>query len=133
MRRLLALALALFSAANAARTILALQQAIQLPDLPSSPPPAYLAAMGVIWAVVFGACAVGIAQSRRWAPRVTIAAIVLYQANLWFNHAAFTRSPEAEARVGFAALLSVASIVVIGAAALWCERRFAARGADAQS
>jgi hypothetical protein len=127
MRRLLACALALFSAANAARAALALQQAMQLPDLPSTPPPAYLIAMGAAWALAFGACAYGIFRSRRWAPRVTITAIVLYQANLGFNHVAFSRSSEAEARVGFAALLSVASIALITAAALWCERRFAAR------
>jgi hypothetical protein len=130
MRRLLALALALFGAANIARAVLAVQQAVQLPELPAVPTPGYLAVMGVLWAAAFGACAVGIARAWRWAPRVTIAVIVLYQANLWLNHVAFSRSSEAEARVGFAALLSVASIVLIATAALWCERSFAARGTN---
>jgi hypothetical protein len=130
MRRLLALALALFSAANVWRAVLSAQQAIALPDLPTAEPPLYLAAMSSAWAVAFGACAFGIMRSRRWAPRVTIAAIVLYQANLWLNHIAFSRSSEAAARVGFAALLSVASIVLIAAAALWCERQFARQAAQ---
>jgi hypothetical protein len=123
MRRLLAIALALFCLANGARAFLAVQQAVQIPELPTAIPPAYLSAMSVVWAGVFGACALGIWQSRRWAPRVTIVAIVLYQANLWLNYAVFTRSPEAFERTGFSALLSALSIVLIGGAALLQERR----------
>jgi hypothetical protein len=129
MRRLLAIALALFCLANGARAFLAVQQTVQIPELPTAIPPAYLSAMSVVWAVAFGACALGMWQARRWAPRVTIAAIVLYQANLWLNYAVFTRSPEAFERTGFSALLSVISIILIGGAALWCERKFAQHAA----
>ena len=65
----------------------------------------------------------GFARSRGWAARVTIASIVLYQANLWLNHFVFAKSPEAAARAGFAALLSVASIVVIAGAAMFIQRK----------
>jgi hypothetical protein len=123
MRRLLAIALALFCLANAARAVLAVQEANQLPDVPSAIPPGYVSAMSVAWAVAFGVCAYGIWRSRHWAPRVTIVAIVLYQANLWLNHIVFTRSPEANERIGFAALLSALSIVLISGAALFLEWR----------
>lgn len=123
MRRLLAIALALFCLANGARAFLAVQQAAQMPELPTAIPPAYLSAMSILWAAAFGVCALGIWQSRRWAPRVTIIAIVLYQANLWLNYAVFTRSPEAFERAGFSALLSALSIVLIGGAAFFQEWR----------
>jgi hypothetical protein len=129
MRRLLAIVLALFCLANAARAVLAAQQALYLPGVPTAISPGYLSATSAVWAVVFGACAYGIWRACRWAPRVTIAAIVLYQANLWLNFAAFARSPEAFERVGFAALLSAISIVFVCSAALWCQRKFARRAA----
>jgi hypothetical protein len=123
MRRLLALALALFCLANIARAFLAMQQAVQMPELPTAIPPVYLSAMSIVWAAAFGLCAVGIWQSHRWASRVTIVAIVLYQANLWLNYAVFTRSPDALERIGFSALLSAISIILIGGAALFLEWR----------
>lgn len=122
MRRLLIAALVLFTLANVVRAFLALQQLV-LTDVPMAEPPAYLFAMSLAWAAVFAMCAFGFAWSRRWAARVTIAAIVLYQANLWLNHFVFARSPEAAARAGFAALLSVASIVLIAGAALFVQRK----------
>lgn len=124
MKRFLAVVLALFCLANAARTILAVQQANQLPDLPADLPPAYLSVMSAIWAIVFGACTYGVLRARRWAPRATIAAIVLYQANLWLNHFAFSRSAEAMVRTEFAALLSLLSIIAVGGGALLCQRQF---------
>lgn len=123
IRRVLIVALALFAIANFARAFLAVQQAVQLPDLPVAAPPAYLVSMSMVWTVAFGACAYGMARSRGWAPRVTIAVIVLYQANLWLNHLVFSRSSEAEARFGFAALLSTLSILFISGAAWWVERQ----------
>lgn len=125
VKRVLAVTLAGFALANLARAILAAQHAIQLPDLPTATPAPYLVWVGMVWAIGFGACAYGIARSRRWAPRVTIAAIVLYQANLWLNHLAFARSSESFAREGFGLVLGALSIVVIGGAAWWCDRRFA--------
>lgn len=122
MRRLLIVALSLFALANIARAFLALQQ-LALTDVPVAEPPAYLFVTSLAWAAIFATCAFGFAQSRGWAARVTIAAIMLYQANLWLNHFVFARSPEAAARAGFAALLSVISIVLIAGAALWIQRK----------
>ena len=108
--------------ANILRAVLALQQSMLL-DVPVAEPPAYLFVMSLAWAAAFGACVFGLARSRGWAARVTIAVIVLYQANLWLNHFVFARSPEASARAGFAALLSVLSIVLITGAALWVQHK----------
>lgn len=121
MRRLLIASLILFALANLIRAVLALQQA-GITDITAAEPPAYVMVISVVWMAVFGACAFGVARSRPWAARVTIAVIVLYQANLWLNHVLFTRSPEAEARAGFAALLSVLSIVLVSGAAFWVGR-----------
>jgi len=122
MRRLLIAALIAFTLANLIRAALAIQQAAS-PDVPVAEPPAYLFLISLVWAAAFGACAFGFARSLRWAARVTIAVIVLYQANLWLNHFVFARSPEASARAGFAALLSVLSIVLITGAALWVQHK----------
>ncbi len=129
MRLALVVVSALFALANAARALLAAQQAVQLPDLPAAAPAAYIVLMSAAWAVAFGICAIGLARSRRWAPRVTIVVIVSYQANLWLNHFAFARSSEANARAGFGILLGALSILCIGGAALWLDRRLAARQA----
>jgi hypothetical protein len=122
MRRLLIAALIAFTLANLIRAALVLQQ-IALVDVPVAEPPAYVFVMSLAWAAAFGGCAFGFARSRGWAARVTIAVIVLYQANLWLNHLVFARSPEAAARAGFAALLSVLSIVLVSGVALWIQHR----------
>ncbi|GIV84763.1 MAG: hypothetical protein KatS3mg052_1770 [Candidatus Roseilinea sp.] len=131
MRLALVVATALFALANAARALLAVQQAARLPDLPAAAPAPYVAIMSVAWAIAFGACALGLARARCWAARVTIVTIVLYQAHLWLNHWAFTRSSEANARAGFGTLLSALSILCIGGAALWLDFRSAGRRAEA--
>jgi len=127
MRRALVVVSSLFALANAARAVLTIQQAIRLPDLPTAAPPPYMALMSAIWAFAFGASALGLARSRGWAPRATIAVILLYQANLWLNHLAFTRSTDAAERAGFGVLLSLLSILSVGGAALWLDRRSARR------
>lgn len=132
VRFALVVASALFALANAARAILAAQQLAHLPDLPVAAPPIYIVLMSVGWAIAFSVCAFGLARSRRWAARVTIVVIVLYQANLWLNHLAFARSSEAYARAGFGVLLSMLSILSMGGAALWLDRRPEARRPDAR-
>jgi hypothetical protein len=122
MRRLLIIALIAFAFANLIRAALAAQQAALL-DVPVAEPTAYVMVISAAWAAAFGACAFAFLRSRAWAARVTIAVIVLYQANLWLNHLAFARSPEAEARAGFAALLSVASIAFVAGAAILVQRK----------
>ncbi|MFC1466024.1 MAG: hypothetical protein ACFLMY_14375 [Candidatus Brachytrichaceae bacterium NZ_4S206] len=131
MRLALVVVSSLFALANAARALLAMQQAAWLPDVPVAAPVAYIVLMSAAWAIAFGICAFGLARSRRWSARVTIATIVSYQANLWLNHFAFTRSSEANARAGFGVLLSVLAIVCVGGAALWLDRRIAKRETEA--
>ncbi|BCX05887.1 MAG: hypothetical protein KatS3mg053_3825 [Candidatus Roseilinea sp.] len=127
VRLALVVASLLFALANAGRAFLAMQQAARLPDLPVAAPAPYIALMSLAWAIAFGVCAFGLARSRRWAARVTIVVIVSYQANLWLNHLAFSRSSEANERAGFGILLSMLSIAIISGAALWLDRQFAVR------
>lgn len=123
MRLALVIATTLFALANAARALLAAQQAARLPDLPAAALAPYIALMSIAWTIAFGVCAFGLARSRRWSARVTIATVVSYQANLWLNHFAFARSSEANARAGFGVLLSALAILCVGGAALWLDRR----------
>lgn len=123
MRLALVVVSSLFALANAARALLAMQQAARLPDVPVAAPAAYIVLMSAAWTIAFGICAFGLARSRRWSARVTIATVVSYQANLWLNHFAFARSSEANERAGFGVLLSVLAIACVGGAALWLDRR----------
>lgn len=85
--------------------------------------PIYLAVMSVCWASIFWVCVVAVVKKRKHAPRVSICATVLYQANLWLNHFVFTRSTEAFERVEFNALLSLVSLFVVTLPAIILERR----------
>lgn len=68
---------------------------------------------GSVWALAFLGCALGITLRRRGAARVTIAAIVVHQVFALVEQLLGTRAPEAQARLGFAALVSAA--LVLGA------------------
>jgi hypothetical protein len=116
---LLFIVLLLLCVENVARFGLSIQQAIQLPDLPTSLSPVYVAAMSAVWAVAFGACAYGVARLSAWAPRVVIVTVLLYEANLWINRLVFSRSSEAYATVGFRVLLTLALIGTTIGLLLW--------------
>jgi len=132
MKRVLTVVLIAFGIANIARLIVS-GQTTQATQSGTALPPLYLAVMSGIWAVVFAWAAYATARAHPLAARDTIAAIVLYQANLWLNRLAFTRSPEVPARTGFAALLSTVSIVVITALALIVHRRLSTARRQASS
>lgn len=72
---------------------------------------AYAALSSIVWAWVFLGCALGIAQRTRSAARVTITAISVHQvfalAEQWLG----TRAPEAQTRLGFAALTSAVLVL----------------------
>ncbi len=87
----IALTLAL-AAGNLGRAVVALRYASSLPDLPVNMPLSYPAAMGSFWGVVFVACAVGLSRFRDWGRWSTLAAVTLYQANVWVNHLLFDAS-----------------------------------------
>jgi len=82
---LIGLTLAL-AVGNIARAVVALQYTSSLPDLSLTAPLSYFAAMGGFWGVVFIGCSVGLSGFRRWARWFTLAAVTLYQANVWINH-----------------------------------------------
>ena len=119
LTKLLLLVLMLLCAENLARVWLSIQQAIQLPTLPTSLSPIYLATMSAAWAVGFAVCLFGISRLNPWAPRVTIVISVLFQANLWINRLAFGRSSEAFAVIGFRAMFSVLTLGLIISILIW--------------
>lgn len=77
---------------NLGRAVVAFRYAADLPQLPTTVPLAYFGAMGVFWSVVFLACGLGLSGFREWARRSTLAAITVYQINVWVNHVLFSAS-----------------------------------------
>jgi hypothetical protein len=104
---LLLFVLLLVFAENIARIALSIKQAIDLPNLPTSLSPVYVAITSAFWAAGFAACLFGIARLNPWAPKFTIAVSALYEVNLWLNRLAFGRSSEALATVGFHLILTL--------------------------
>lgn len=80
------------AAGNAGRAIVALQYLSSLPDLSTMVPLGYFAAMGGFWAVAFIACSVGLSRFRNWGRWFTLAAVTLYEVNVWINHLLFNAS-----------------------------------------
>jgi hypothetical protein len=122
--RLLLGVLALLCLENLVRAGLALQQALQLPALPTALPPIYVALSSAAWAVGYFVCMVGVARGTAWAWRTSIGVVVLYQVYLWVTRLAFARSSEAYATLGFRLILSIVTLgVVLGLVGLWRMRR----------
>jgi hypothetical protein len=118
--RLLLVVLILLCVENLVRVGLAVQQAVQLPALPTVLSPAYVAVTSAVWAVAYIACIAGVAWQRTWALRLTIGVVVLYQVYLWVTRLAFSRSPEVFATLGFRAILStIMVLVVLALLGLW--------------
>jgi F0F1-type ATP synthase assembly protein I len=115
-RRWLIALLMLHTLANAARAVLAWRQDAALDGLLElSTPRGYLAAFGALWALVFAACAWLVRAQRTVASRVTIGVAVAYQAALWINLLAFTRSDDVWARLAFLlgwSLVALLSLII---------------------
>jgi hypothetical protein len=112
--------LALLCLENLARAGLSLQQAVQLPTLPTALSPIYVALSSAAWAVVYLVCIIGIVRQTAWAWWATVGVAVLYQAYLWVTRLAFARSSEAYATLVFRVILSVFTLVVVlGLVGLW--------------
>jgi hypothetical protein len=77
---------------NLGKAAVALQYASNLPDLSMSAPLSYFAATGSCWGVVFILCTAGLSRFRDWGRWSTLAAVTLYQANVWINHLLFSAS-----------------------------------------
>jgi hypothetical protein len=113
-RRWLIVLLALHAFANGARAILAWRQDDALAGLVElSMPRGYLAAFGALWSFVFIANTLLVRAQLKPASRVTIGIAVAYQAALWVNLLAFTRSDEVWARLAFLLGWSVVALVSI--------------------
>lgn len=74
---------------NLGRAVIGLHYLARLPDLPTTTPLTYLAATGGFWGIVFVVCAIGLSCFRDWGRWATLAAVTLYQANVWVNHLLF--------------------------------------------
>ena len=111
--RVLALVLALFCIGNLVRSVLALQQAVQLPDVPGSPFFIYVAVTSAGWAVVFAICTIAALFRQRWTGWAAILAAVFNQTHVWVDRLAFSRSTESFQTLGFAAFLSLVLLLII--------------------
>lgn len=118
--------LTLWSLANMVRAVLALQQAIALPDMPTAFDPAISAALGIVWAGVFAGVAAGAAARKAWFPAAAVLAAVLYQLSLWLGRLLFGRSGFIGLTVNFDLALSLGSIAVVSALA-WLAARAEAK------
>ncbi len=128
--RLALLALAWLCAENLARAVLSVLQARALPDLPTSLSPWVVAASGALWFAVFAAAFALVARRARHAAAFSLAAMAAYQANLWLNRLALSRSSEAIETAGFRAILSALSFAALAGALIVSQvwRPFGQRG-----
>jgi hypothetical protein len=78
--------------ANLGRTVMAVQYADRMPDLPMSVPWSYLAATGLLWGVAYTAAAVGLFLLRPWGRHVTLLVSTLQQVHSWINRLLFDAS-----------------------------------------
>jgi hypothetical protein len=123
--RLLLGVLALLCLENLVRVGLSIQQALQLSSLPTALSPIYVALTSMAWAAVYLACIVGVASQTAWAWWFAAGTVVLYEVYLWVTRLAFARSSEAFATLGFRAILSAVTLmVVLGLVGLWRWRTF---------
>lgn len=98
--------------ANVGRAVLALRYSTRLPDLPLTISLDYLAAMGGFWGVTFIICAIGLSLFREWARRSTLAAVTLYQMNVWTNRLLFSISDYARQTVPRDVILTVTFLLL---------------------
>ncbi|MCW1967490.1 MAG: hypothetical protein KIH69_005145 [Anaerolineae bacterium] len=120
--KLFVLWLGVFALTNAARAILSVQQAVQLPDLPTQLPPLYVAVTSVPWAVYFAICTWGALRRRAWIWRASLGGMAFYLAHQWLNRLAFSRSSEAFQTLGALAITSLAALIITFGLG-WLNRR----------
>lgn len=87
---------------------------LQETELPRAPL-IYALVSSPVWAIAFLGCALVLCRNQWWAARVTIVAILVHQALALAEQLFWAHAPEAQTRLGFAALVS-ASLVFV---ALW--------------
>jgi hypothetical protein len=96
---LLSALMLMLGAANVGRAVLAVRYSVRLPGLPTTISLNYLAAMGGFWGVMFIVCTVGLSLFREWARLSTLAAVTLYELNVWANRLLFSVSDYADQTV----------------------------------
>lgn len=109
---LLTALLLILSVANMGRAVLAARYSTRLPDLPLTVSLDYLAAMGGFWGVTFIICAIGLSLFREWGRRSTLAAVTLYQMNVWANRLLFSVSDYARQTVPRDVVLTVTLLLL---------------------
>ncbi len=109
---LLSILTVMLSLGNLGQAVLAVQYSIDLPGLPTTVSLRYLAAMGGVWALAFIACAVGLSLFREWGRRCTLAAVSLYQLNVWVNRLLFSASDYARQTIPRDLALTVIVLLV---------------------
>jgi hypothetical protein len=118
---LLALAMLSLAGLNAWRAVLAIQiqQLDFLREYDLGGPQTALTLTGLLWAFGFGALAVGLFRLKRRARRWTLAAMVLYQVNLWLIRLAFERSSIEPLTRPADAAISILGILLVWAILWW--------------
>lgn len=109
---LLSILTLMLSLGSLGQAVLAVQYSIDLPDLPTTVSLQYLAAMGGFWAVIFIVCTVGLSLFREWGRRFTLAAVSLYQLNVWVNRLMFSASDYARQTIPRDVALTVVLLLV---------------------
>lgn len=93
--------------ANAGRAVLALRFAVHLPGLPTTISLDYLAAMAGLWGVAFIFCTVGLSFFFEWGRWSALAAVSLYETNIWANRLLFSASDYARQTIPWDVALTV--------------------------
>jgi hypothetical protein len=103
------------SGLNLARAIWAWGAAAAFADMSVSTalPMEWLAALSLIWSVVFALCAIGLWRLQTWGWFLTLAAVSLFHGHIWLNHFLFDRSFYAKQLWPFA--LVHTAVVLLGA------------------
>ena len=121
--RALALLALILSLYNLGRAAMAWLTAVRLSDLPLTVPLEVLAIAGMVWGVVFAACAVGLFRFRAWGRWATLTAVTLYEAYAWAVHLLFDASDYARQTWPRDLLLTVLLLVVVWGLLHWPSNR----------
>ena len=120
------LVLLLGSGLNLARAVWAWRQADVLADLPQSTsmPMTWLSGTSLVWGISFAVCGLGLWRLRPWGRVVTLIAVTLFHAQIWFNHIVFDRSDYARQVWPFAIVHTLATLIVVWGFLNWPSIRY---------
>jgi hypothetical protein len=113
----------ILAAYNLLGAVASAQRYTVLNELPLSLPAAYLIAAAGVWAVAFGALAMGLWRLREWARRGTLAAAGLYVALGWVERLVLARSDYARESAPFFLALHALGLLLVAVILLRPEVR----------